>query len=55
MHEWEKRLVDSGVNVKQVMKELSALEIETPSWGYANTGTRFGKFLQPAAAVTIRH
>ncbi len=24
-----------------------------PSWGFANTGTRFGKFLQPAAAVTI--
>jgi L-rhamnose isomerase/sugar isomerase len=24
-----------------------------PSWGFANTGTRFGKFLQPAAASTI--
>jgi L-rhamnose isomerase/sugar isomerase len=24
-----------------------------PSWGFANTGTRFGKFLQPAAAATI--
>ena len=27
--------------------------IELPSWGFANTGTRFGKFLQPAAATTI--
>src|SRR4051812_27084032 len=27
--------------------------IELPSWGFADTGTRFGKFLQPAAAVTI--
>jgi L-rhamnose isomerase / sugar isomerase len=32
---------------------LNQFQIETPSWGYADTGTRFGKFLQPAAAVTI--
>jgi L-rhamnose isomerase/sugar isomerase len=36
-------------------KIFSALEnfrIELPSWGFANTGTRFGKFIQPAAATT---
>jgi L-rhamnose isomerase/sugar isomerase len=32
---------------------LSKLKVELPSWGFANTGTRFGKFLQPAAATTI--
>lgn len=32
---------------------LDQLQIELPSWGFANTGTRFGKFLQPAAATTI--
>ena len=32
---------------------LDAFRIELPSWGFANTGTRFGKFLQPAAATTI--
>ena len=32
---------------------LDNFTIETPSWGYADTGTRFGKFLQPAAAATI--
>ena len=32
---------------------LDAFQIETPSWGYADTGTRFGKFFQPAAASTI--
>jgi L-rhamnose isomerase / sugar isomerase len=32
---------------------LDGFNIETPSWGYADTGTRFGKFLQPAAAWTI--
>ncbi len=31
---------------------LNAFQIELPSWGFANTGTRFGKFLQPAAAAT---
>ena len=32
---------------------LDAFDIEIPSWGFANTGTRFGKFTQPAAAFTI--
>jgi L-rhamnose isomerase/sugar isomerase len=34
-------------------KALDSFRIEIPSWGFANTGTRFGKFLQPAAATTI--
>ncbi len=32
---------------------LDSFQIEIPSWGFANTGTRFGKFLQPGAASTI--
>jgi L-rhamnose isomerase/sugar isomerase len=32
---------------------LDEFKIEIPSWGFADTGTRFGKFLQPAAASTI--
>jgi L-rhamnose isomerase / sugar isomerase len=36
-----------------VARALDRFRIELPSWGFANTGTRFGKFLQPAAAVTI--
>src|SRR5215470_10325441 len=32
---------------------LDRLRVELPSWGFANTGTRFGKFLQPAAAATL--
>ncbi|HEV2133225.1 MAG TPA: TIM barrel protein [Terracidiphilus sp.] len=34
-------------------KTLDGLQIEIPSWGFANTGTRFGKFVQAAAASTI--
>lgn len=32
---------------------LDAFQIELPSWGFADSGTRFGKFKQPAAAETI--
>jgi len=37
----------------QLLILLDQFKIETPSWGYADTGTRFGKFHQPAAACTI--
>jgi L-rhamnose isomerase/sugar isomerase len=39
---------DSGI----VFRALEEFRIEIPSWGFANTGTRFGKFVQPAAAAT---
>ncbi len=42
-----------GLNASLIIDELKNLSIETPSWGYANTGTRFGKFLQAGAARTI--
>lgn len=32
---------------------LDEFRIELPSWGFANTGTRFGKFVQAGAATTI--
>lgn len=37
----------------KVLRALDAFKIETPSWGYADTGTRFGKFLQDAAAIDL--
>lgn len=36
-----------------VYAALDAFRIELPSWGFANTGTRFGKFVQAAAAGTL--
>jgi L-rhamnose isomerase/sugar isomerase len=36
----------------QVFAALETFRIELPSWGFANTGTRFGKFIQAAAATT---
>jgi L-rhamnose isomerase / sugar isomerase len=38
---------------ERIAKALDQFSIEIPSWGFANTGTRFGKFLQNAAATTI--
>src|SRR5438477_3147880 len=35
-----------------IVNALDAFQIELPSWGFANTGTRFGKFNQPAAATS---
>jgi L-rhamnose isomerase/sugar isomerase len=40
-------------NYDHVLKRLDDFKIELPSWGFADTGTRFGKFLQPAAARSI--
>ncbi len=34
------------------LSALDAFEIEVPSWGFADTGTRFGKFPQDAAATS---
>ena len=36
-----------------VWQALDRFKVELPSWGFANTGTRFGKFIQPAAANSI--
>jgi L-rhamnose isomerase/sugar isomerase len=42
----------NAIHSKQIVDALEAFRIELPSWGFANTGTRFGKFIQPAAATT---
>ena len=41
------------MNNDQLFPLLDAFQIEIPSWGFADTGTRFGKFTQAAAASTI--
>jgi len=37
---------------EKVFDAIEKFRIELPSWGFANTGTRFGKYIQPAAAST---
>src|SRR5437867_2244720 len=45
--------VSKGIDVDTVISELAELKIETPSWGYGNSGTRFGVFAWPGAARTV--
>jgi len=42
-----------GLDFDRVFGALDDFRIELPSWGFANTGTRFGKFVQGGAATTI--
>jgi L-rhamnose isomerase/sugar isomerase len=37
----------------ELVERLAALEIETPSWGYGNSGTRFHVYPWPGAARTV--
>jgi L-rhamnose isomerase/sugar isomerase len=42
-----------GMDVERVLGELTRLRVETPSWGYGNSGTRFKVFPWPGAARDI--
>ena len=43
-------LEKQGLNVDEIRNNLKKQHIETPSWGYGNSGTRFGVFHQEGAA-----
>jgi L-rhamnose isomerase/sugar isomerase len=46
------RLAGRGLDIDGLVGDLRALAIETPSWGYGNSGTRFHVFPWPGAART---
>lgn len=48
------QLTRDGVDVDAVKAQLKQQHIETPSWGYANSGTRFKTFPHAGAARTTR-
>ena len=43
----------SSAAAQRAIDRLLRFQIEVPSWGFADTGTRFGKFYQDAAAVDL--
>ncbi len=47
------RLGERGVEVQKVEAAVMSLCIETPSWGYGDSGTRFKVFRQPGVPRTI--
>jgi L-rhamnose isomerase / sugar isomerase len=49
-HEYDqlaRQLTDSGRDLDVISRALSRFEVETPSWGYGDSGTRFATFQQP--------
>ena len=42
----------TSAQTERIHKALDTFAIELPSWGFSNTGTRFGKFIQASAATT---
>ncbi len=47
------KLAAKGISVDDVKRKLKAQQIETPSWGYGNGGTRFKVFAAEGAARNI--
>ncbi|MGQ9630845.1 MAG: L-rhamnose isomerase [bacterium] len=47
------RQSERGIDVESVKAALKAQKIETPSWGYGDSGTRFKVFRQPGAARNV--
>jgi L-rhamnose isomerase/sugar isomerase len=41
------RLTDTGRDLDAISRELGMFSVETPSWGYGDSGTRFATFSQP--------
>jgi L-rhamnose isomerase/sugar isomerase len=44
---FQARQKERGIDLKRAWKELGGLEVETPSWGYGDSGTRFKVFKKP--------
>ena len=49
----EQQLQARGADPDSILSAIWQLKIETPSWGYGNSGTRFKVFPWPGAARTI--
>jgi L-rhamnose isomerase / sugar isomerase len=52
--EIENRLLERGVSIDSVIAAIQQFSIETPSWGYGDSGTRFKVFHWPRAASNLR-
>ncbi len=50
---FEQKILAKGIKIDEIKNKLKAQRIETPSWGYNDSGTRFKVFHQPGAARNI--
>ena len=51
--ELARRLRDDGRDVDEIVRALGEFAVETPSWGYGDSGTRFATFRQAARPRTV--
>jgi L-rhamnose isomerase/sugar isomerase len=51
--EIENRLQERGITIDGVIAAMQQFSVETPSWGYGDSGTRFKVFHWPGAARTL--
>lgn len=47
---WVKVQEDKGLDLSRIKKRLKSMVLETPSWGYGDSGTRFKVFKQKGVA-----
>jgi len=52
--EIEHRLLERGITLDSISAAMRQFSVETPSWGYGDSGTRFKVFHWPGAATTLR-
>jgi len=43
---WKEKQEKNGVNIEGVKQKIKTFKVETPSWGYGDSGTRFKTFKQ---------
>lgn len=48
-----RRLIEEGIDLAAAEARLKMQQVETPSWGYADSGTRFGVFRMPGAPRNV--
>ena len=48
-----RRLIEEGIDLAATEARLKMQQVETPSWGYADSGTRFGVFRMPGAPRNV--
>lgn len=48
------KLEEKGIDIRKVEEKLKNFKIETPSWGYQDSGTRFYVFKQKGSARNVK-
>ncbi|MCS7202013.1 MAG: L-rhamnose isomerase [Dictyoglomus sp.] len=48
------KLEEKGIDIRKVEEKLKSFKVETPSWGYGDSGTRFAVFKQKGSARNVK-